>query len=561
MYSLVRLYRIPVLLLLIPLLSRAQDRSQARSMTITNRGIVATAQTLASQAGAQILARGGSAVDAAIAANAVLSVVEPMMNGPGGDLFALVWDAKTENLTGINASGWAPKGLSIDYLKKQGMLRMPSSGIHTVTVPGCVAGWEKLHQRFGRVPWRDLFRPAIYYAENGFPVTEMIQWDWENTNSRLGDEARGLFLPHGKAPKVGEIFRNPELGHAFRLISELGARAFYDGPVGEALLKTSRELHGTMTASDLREYQPEWVQPISTPYRGWKVSELPPNGQGIGTLEMLNILENFPMGQYDQTSVEALHLEIEADKLGLSDLGRYVADPKFAKVPVEGLLAKSYAKQRSALIDREKANCGVEAGNVRVDGHGNTTYLSVVDKDGNTVSWIQSNSEIFGSGILVESMGFLLHDRGASFDLDLQHPNALEPRKRPFHTIIPGFMEQGTQHIAFGIMRGINQPQAQMQFVSNVVDHKMNIQAALEAPRFTKFSAGGCEVMIEGRVPELIRGELEQRGHRLEVLGDFSGLMGGGQAVLHDSATKVNYGASSPRKDGAAIPEPDPYFK
>ena len=345
------------------------------------------------------------------------------------------------------------------------------------------------------------------------------------------------------------------------MISELGARAFYDGPVGEALLKTSRELRGTMTASDLREYQPEWVQPISTAYRGWKVSELPPNGQGIGTLEMLNILENFPMGQYDQASVEALHLEIEADKLGLSDLGRYVADPKFAKVPVEGLLAKSYAKQRSALIDRDKANCGVEAGNVRLDGHGNTTYLSVVDKDGNTVSWIQSNSEIFGSGILVEGMGFLLHDRGASFDLDPQHPNALEPHKRPFHTIIPGFMEQGTQHIAFGIMRGINQPQAQMQFVSNVVDHKMNIQAALEAPRFTKFSAGGCEVMIEGRVPDLIRGELEQRGHRLEVLGDFSGLMGGGQAVLHDSATKVNYGASSPRKDGAAIPEPDPYFK
>lgn len=530
-------------------------------MVITARGIVATAQTLASQAGAQVLARGGSAVDAAIAANAVLSVVEPMMNGPGGDLFALVWDAKTERLIGINASGWAPKGMSIDYLKKQGMTGMPTSGIHTVTVPGCVAGWEKLHKRFGRLAWRDLFRPAIYYAENGFPVTEQIQWDWENTNSRLSDDARKLYLPNGQAPKIGEMFRNVPLGHALRLIAELGARAFYDGPVGEALLKTSQQLGGTMTAADLGEYDPEWVQPISTDYRGWKVSELPPNGQGIGTLEMLNILENFPINEYDQTSVEALHLEIEAQKLAFRDLDRYVADPKFAPVPVAGLLSKPYAKERAALIDTEKANCEVEAGHPPSETHGNTTYLSAVDKDGNTVSWIQSNSEIFGSGILVQGMGFLLQDRGASFDFDPASPNALAPRKRPFHTIIPAFLEQGTEHIAFGIMRGVNQPQAQMQFVSNVVDHKMNIQAALEAPRFTKPTAGGCDLLIEARVPETVRGELERKGHRLLVLGDFSGLMGGGQAILHDSATKVNYGASSPRKDGAAIPEPDPYFK
>jgi gamma-glutamyltranspeptidase/glutathione hydrolase len=545
---------------LIPIFLHAQDRSQARSMVITTRGIVATAQTLASQAGAQILARGGSAVDAAIAANAVLSVVEPMMNGPGGDLFAMVWDAKTGQLTGINASGWAPQGLSIDYLKKQGMLRMPSNGIHTVTVPGCVAGWEKLHKRFGRLPWRDLFRPAIYYAENGFPVTELIQWDWENTNRRLGDDGQKLYLPNGAAPKVGEIFRNAPLGHAFRLIAELGARAFYDGPVGEALLKTSRQLGGTMAAADLSEYDPEWVQPVSTDYRGWKVSELPPNGQGIGTLEMLNILENFPIGQYDQTSVQALHLKIEAEKLAFRDLDRYIADPKFAQVPVAGLLSKPYAKQRAALIDPEKAHCDVAAG-TPAEAHGNTTYLSVVDKEGNTVSWIQSNSEIFGSGILVQGMGFLLHDRGSAFDLDPDLPNALAPRKRPYHTIIPAFLEQGTQHIAFGIMRGVNQPQAQMQFVTNIVDHKMNIQAALEAPRFTKPTLGGCDVLMEGRVPEIIRAELERKGHRLDVLGDFSGLMGGGQAVLHDSATKVNYGASSPRKDGAAIPEPDPYFK
>ena len=543
------------------MLGNAQDRSQARSMTITTRGIVATAQTLASQAGAQILARGGSAVDAAIAANAVLSVVEPMMNGPGGDLFALVEDAKTGNLTGLNASGWTPKALSIDYLKKQGMTRMPSDGIHTVTVPGCVAGWEKLHQRFGRLPWRDLFKPAIYYADNGFPVTEQIQWDWENTNSRLTGDARRVFLPNGSAPKVGEIFRNPQLGHAFRLIAETGARAFYDGPVGEAVLKTSQQLGGTMTAADLSEYQPEWVQPISTDYRGWKVSELPPNGQGIGTLEMLNILENFPLGEYDQSSVEALHLEIEAEKLAFSDLLRYVGDPKFGTVSVAGLLSKPYAKQRAASIDPAKAHCAVEAGRPIPDARGNTTYLSVVDKEGNTVSWIQSNSEFFGSGILVQGMGFVLHDRGSYFEFEPNHPNALGPRKRPFHTIIPAFLEQGSQHIAFGIMRGVNQPQAQMQFVSNVVDHKMNIQAALDAPRFTKITAEGCDLLMAARVPDIIRGELEQKGHRLQVVGDFSGLMGGGQAVLHDSASKVNYGASSPRKDGAAIPEPDPYFK
>jgi gamma-glutamyltranspeptidase / glutathione hydrolase len=549
-----------LVLLLVPSLVSAQDRSQARSMVITPRGIVATAQTLASQAGAQILARGGSAVDAAIAANAVLSVLEPMMNGPGGDLFALVWDAKTSSLIGINASGWAPKALSIEYLKKQNMLRMPTSGIHTVTVPGCVAGWEKLHKRFGKLPWRDLFRPAVYYAENGFPVTELIQWDWENTNSRLGVDARKVYLPNGTAPKVGETFRNPQLGHAFRLIAELGAKAFYDGPVGEALLATSRKLGGTLTAADLSEFEPEWVQPISTDYRGWKVSELPPNGQGIGTLEMLNILESFPIGQHDPMSVEALHLKIEAEKLAFADLDRYVGDPKFAAIPVAGLLSKPYARQRASLIDPDKARCDAQAGSP-ADAHGNTTYLSTVDKEGNTVSLIQSNSEIFGSGILIDGMGILLHDRGSAFTLDADHPNALAPRKRPYHTIIPAFMEQGSQHIAFGIMRGVNQPQAQMQFVTNIADHKMNIQAALEAPRFTKPALGGCELLIESRVPEIIRAELERKGHRLDVVGDFSGLMGGGQAVLHDSAAKMNYGASSPRKDGAAIPEPDPYFK
>jgi gamma-glutamyltranspeptidase/glutathione hydrolase len=549
------------ILMSFPALAAAQDRSQARSMVITRRGIVATAQPLASQAGAQILARGGSAVDAAIAANAVLALVEPMMNGPGGDLFALIWDAKTDKLTGINASGWAPKGLSIDYLKKQGLSSIPTGSIHSVTVPGCVDGWEKLHKRFGRLPWRDLFKPAIYYAENGFPVTELIQWDWENSSSKLEGAARQLYMPNGSAPKVGEIFRNPQLAHALRLIGDLGARAFYSGPVGEAILETSGKLGGTMTVDDLREFQSEWVQPISTEYRDWKVYQLPPNGQGVGTIEMLNIMENFPLGDYAQDSADAFHIKIEAQKLATQDLKRYVADPKLASIPLAGLLSKPYAKQRAALIDRQKANCDVAPGNPAEAGHGNTTYLSVVDKDGNIVSFIQSISDIFGSGIAVNGMGFLLHDRGDAFSLDPAHPNALAPRKRPFHTIIPGFMERGNLHIGFGIMRGMNQAQAQAQLVSNIVDHKMNIQYALEAARFNKHALGGCDLWIEARVPQAARDDLTKRGHHLSVVGEFSGYMGGGQVVMHDSAAKVNYGASSPRKDGAAIPEPDPYFK
>jgi gamma-glutamyltranspeptidase/glutathione hydrolase len=554
--------RLWFILMSFPALATAQDRTQARSMVITRRGIVATAQPLASQAGAQILARGGSAVDAAIAANAVLSLVEPMMNGPGGDLFALIWDSKTDKLAGINASGWAPKGLSIDYLKKQGLSSLPSTNINSVTVPGCVDGWEKLHKRFGRLPWRDLFKPAIYYAENGFPVTELIQWDWENSSSKLEGASRDLYMPEGHAPKVGEIFRNPRLAHALHLIAELGAQAFYSGPIGEAILETSRKLGGTMTADDLREFQSEWVQPISTEYHDWKVYQLPPNGQGAGTVEMLNIMENFPLSDYTQDSPEALHIEIEAQKLAYMDMKRYIADPRQASIPLAGLLSKPYAKQRAALINREKANCDVDPGNPADPGHGNTTYLSVVDKDGNIVSFIQSISDIWGSGIAVNGMGFLLHDRGGAFSLDPAHPNALAPRKRPFHTIIPGFMERGNLHIGFGIMRGSNQAQAQAQLVSNIVDHKMNIQAALEAPRFNKHVVGGCgDLWIEARVPESTRDELSKRGHRLTVVGAFSGYVGGGQVVMHDSATKVNYGASSPRKDGAAIPEPDPYFK
>ncbi len=530
-------------------------------MVISRQGIVATSQTLASQAGAQILARGGSAIDAAIAANATLGVVEPMMNGVGGDLFAIYWDAKTGKLTGINASGWAPAALTLAKLRDKGYRSMPEEGIHSVTVPGCVAGWDKLHKKFGRLSWSEIFRPAIYYAEQGFPVTEIIQNNWHAWTSKIASEDGGakVFLRDSRAPEVGEVFRNPDLAKALRAIATSGPSAFYSGVIAKAILKTSDRLGGTFAAADLSEFEPEWVEPISTEYRGWKIYELPPNGQGIAALEMLNIMETFPLFQWKPRSSEALHAKIEAQKLAYADLIKYVADPKFSKAPVAGMLSKKYASERAQSIQPASARCESVAG-TPPSTSGDTIYLSVVDREGNIVSLIQSLYLSFGSGVMVEGMGFHLQNRGALFVMDEKHPNVIAPRKRPFHTIIPGFMEKDNIHIGFGIMGGFNQAQAHAQFVSNLVDHNMNIQGALEAPRFTKMTFGGCDLMIEGRVPEPVRDELTAKGHKLEVVGDYSAFMGGGQAVIHDSSAKVNYGASSPRKDGAAIPEPPRYF-
>ncbi len=539
----------------------AQDRSQARSMVISQQGIVATSQTLASEAGAQVLARGGSAVDAAIAANAVMGVVEPMSNGMGGDLFAIVWDAKKGTLTGINASGWAPRALTIEHLRGKGNREMPQLGIDAVTAPGCVDGWAKLHQRFGRLPWADLFRPAVYFASHGYPVTELIHGYWKGGAEKLASDpnAAQVFLPNGHEPAIGEVFRNPQLAQALDQVAREGPGAFYRGAIAQAILRTSEKAGGVMTAADLTEFSAEWVTPISVAYRGWNVYELPPNGQGIATLEMLNFMERFPLPDIAPLSARAFHLKIEAQKLAYQDLRRFVADMRFSKVPVEGLLSKEYARRRAALIDETRARCDVKPGNP-LNPNGDTIYLSVIDKDGNIVSLIQSLYMGFGSGLMVEGMGFHLQNRGALFDLEPALPNALAPRKRPFHTIIPGFMEKGSLHIGFGIMGGLNQAQAHAQFVSYVVDHGMNLQAALEAPRFTKQNFSGCDVALERRVPARERSKLTRLGHQLEVRGDYSQSMGGGQAVMRDTATGVNYGASSPRKDGAAVPEPAPYF-
>jgi gamma-glutamyltranspeptidase/glutathione hydrolase len=523
-------------------------------MVVSTRGIVATSQTLASQAGAQILARGGSAADAAIAANAVLTVVEPMMNGMGGDLFAIVQDAKSGKLDGLNASGWAPEKLTPEFLRGRGEKAMPQFGIHSVTVPGCVEGWEKLHKKYGRLPWKDLFAPAIYYASHGFPLTEAIQEDWAASAANIS----GIFLPGGKAPALGQVFRNEELAAALKLVAEKGADAFYRGPIGAAIVKTSTRLGGTMSAADLADFHAEWVRPISTDYRGWTVYELPPNGQGMAALEMLNIMERFPLQRMDHASADALHHKIESQKLAYMDLQRYLGDPKFANVPWTGLISKEYAAERAKLV-RARAASDVAPG-TPPPSRGDTIYLSVVDRDGNIVSLIQSIYLAWGSRVAVDGMGFHLHNRAALFVLDEKHPNVLAGRKRPLHTIIPALMEKDNVHIGFGIMGGFNQAQAHAQFVSNVVDHAMNIQQALEAPRFTRPEFKSPGVVIENRYPAATLKALRAKGHRLDVVGAYSSQVGGGQAVIFDAKTGTKFGASSPRKDGAAVPEPDPYF-
>ena len=534
-----------------------QDRSQTRSMVISRYGIVAAESPLAAQAGARILERGGNAVDAAIATNAVMGVVSPMMNGIGGDLFAIVYDAKAKTLYGLNASGWAPQGLTIESLHKQGLREMPQSGVNSITVPGAVDGWQKLADRFGRKKLNDDLEVAIELAKSGFPVTEWVATYWAaNLDYLRGQsEASRVYLVADRTPKTGEVFRNPDLAWSLTQIAGQGRDAFYKGAISKRVLESMKRRGGVMNAQDLAEFSAEWVEPISTTYRDWKVYELPPNGQGLAALMMLNIMENFPLGQKDYgfDSANALHAMIEAKKLAYADLLKYIGDPRGQQLPVKELLSKNRAAERAKLVDPQRANCDVAAG--ALPGAGDTTYLTVVDSEGNMVSLIQSNYSEFGSGIVAEATGFALQNRGALFTLDASSPNALAGRKRPLHTIIPAFAEKGDTKMAFGIMGGWNQSQAHAQFIANVVDYKMNIQAAIEAARFTKRTFSGCDVQMENRIPQKTRDELAVKGHKILVMGTYSSAMGGGQVVSRDFATGVNYGASDPRKDGAAVAE------
>jgi gamma-glutamyltranspeptidase / glutathione hydrolase len=549
------------------------DRTQSRSVVMTAGGVAASEHPLASQAGASILARGGHAVDAAIAVNAVMGVVAPMANGIGGDLFAIVYDAATGRLHGINGSGYAPEALTIDSLRAQGFTVMPQTGIHSVTIPGAVAAWSKLHERFGKLRLADVLAPAIAVAEQGFPVSEITAAEWQGSATILQatEESARVYLPNGWAPRVGQMFKNPDLAMNYRMIAAEGRDAFYVGPIAQRIASCSAQHAGALSANDLAAYDAEWVTPLSTTYRGWTVYELPPNGQGIAALMMLNLLEHAPIGSYGHNSAEALHTLIEAKKLAYADMARYVCDPAFHNVPVEAMLSKTYASERFRQIDPAHANPEVAPGTLPTHGS-DTTYISVVDRAGNMVSLIQSNFANFGSGLVPDRTGFVLQSRGGLFTMNASHPNALAPRKRPLHTIIPGFMEgpkgnggDATERregvpvdsvrCAFGIMGGWNQSQAHVQFISNVVDHGMNIQAALEAARVTKITFVGRDVIMESRVPEATRRALADKRHEIDLQGSFSSLVGGGQSVMRDYGSKVNYGASDPRKDGAAIPE------
>jgi gamma-glutamyltranspeptidase / glutathione hydrolase len=547
--------------LLVSCVSGAEDphRNYPGSATVTSLGIVATSQTLASQAGAAVLERGGSAVDAAIAANAALGVIEPMMDGVGGDLFAIVYEAKTGKIVGINSSGWAPKGTSIEFLRAHGITgKIPEQSVYAVTVPGAVAGWAALQQKFGNLSLADDLSPAIFMAKHGVPVPEMDAQAWAifGPQRQKSPGFAATFLPQGHPLATGELFRNEDLARTLQHIADEGASGFYRGPVAASMVDFLDSLGSPMSQQDLTEFSPEWIEPISTTYHGWTLRELPPNGQGIAALEMLNIMERFPLKEYGHNSLQALHTMIEAKKLAYADLRRYVADPRFSKVPVPDMISKNFAEGRAKLIG-STATCEVVPADLTAslsNAGRDTTYLTAVDRDGNIISLIQSNSAAFGTGLVAPGTGFALQNRGTGFTLEPDHPNSLAPHKRPFHTIIPALLSKDGVTIGFGIMGGLNQPQAHAQFVSNIVDFDMDIQAALDAARFTKPTFDGCDVLLESRIPEPVRVQLTGKGHQIQTEDAYSQRMGRGNAVMVDSRG-IKYGASDPRADGQAVPE------
>ncbi len=536
---------------------------QGRSVITTKYGIVAASQPMAAAAGIQVLQRGGNAVDAAIATNAVIGLMEPMSNGIGGDLFAIIYEAKTGKLYGLNSSGWAAEAETPELLASKGITKMPDRGVWTVTVPGTVAGWAAMRERFGTKPFSELLAPAIYYAENGVPINQVTAGLWNMAEKRLAAQpgTKATYLIGGeRAPRFGEVWKNPDLANSLRRIAEHGRDGFYQGPIAQAIVDTLRAEGGVMTLQDLADFQPAWVDPISTTYRGWTVYEIPPNTQGIAALMMLNIMEQFPMSEYGFHSAKSLHTMIEAKKLAYADMLQYVGDPRFSRIPVQQLLSKDRAAQRAKLIG-ERANCNVPADKIPgfTDAKGDTIYMTVIDKDGNIVSLIQSNYFGFGSLIVPRGGGFVLQNRGALFTLQHNQPNTLAGHKRPLHTIIPAFMRKGDENIGFGIMGGWNQAQAHAQFVADIADYGMNIQQALEAGRFTKPDFSGCDVEIEDTVPEAVRTQLTEMGHQLKVEPRRTPIFGFGQAVM-EKDTGVHFGASDPRHDGEAIPQPGPVF-
>ncbi|HEX5437203.1 MAG TPA: gamma-glutamyltransferase [Gemmatimonadaceae bacterium] len=530
-----------------------------RSMVITRYGIVAASQPLAATAGVHMLEMGGNAVDAAIAANAANGLMEPAMNGVGGDLFAIVYIAKTGKIYGLNSSGWSATGMTPQLMASKGLKRIPLRGIWGVTVPGAVAGWQALHDRFGKLPLSTLLAPAIQYAKEGFPVTEVIADTWAEYLRTLEarPNAAKTYLIDGHTPREGEIFKNPDLARTLTRIAQQGRKGFYTGPTAQAILATEHQLGGTMTASDLADFRPQWVTPLHINYRGWTVYELPPNSQGIGALMMLQIMSHFPIGEYGFHAAQSLHVMMEAKQLAYSDVLQYVGDPRLANVPVAQMLDSAHEAARAAMIDSTRAICSEPPSrfsSITSKKGGDTIYLTAIDAEGNIVSLIQSNYEEFGSGIVPAGMGFVLQDRGALFTLKPDMANTLAPHKRPLHTLIPGFMQKDSLRIGFGIMGGWNQAQAHAQFVSHIADFGMSIQQALEAGRFTKPGFSGCNFDIESRIPKAVRDSLSAMGYDLKLYGPRTGHFGWGQAVM-GTAGGIHYGASDPRHDGAAIPQ------
>ena len=534
---------------------------QSRSVALGRHGMVATSQPDAALIGLYILRRGGNAVDAAIAINAALGVVEPMSCGIGGDVFAIYWDHKTQKLYGLNGSGRSPWALNRDVFAANGLDRIPETGPLSWSVPGCVQGWEDIRSRFGTMTMAELLAPSIRLAEEGFPVTEVIAAYWrggERGLSKYEDSAR-TFLPGGRAPREGEVFRNPGLAASYRMIAVQGPQAFYQGPIAQQIVQYSQQQGGYFSLRDFAEHTSEWIEPVSTNYRGYDLWELPPNGQGIAALQMLNILERHDVASLGAGSADYLHLLVEAKKLAFADRAKFYADPSGQRLPTAELISKEYAATRAKLIDMARAAADIPAGDPKL-AHGDTVYITVVDKDRNCCSFIQSNYYGFGSQMVPGNLGFALQNRGALFALDDEHLNRLEPHKRPFHTIIPAMVTRdGKPVFCFGVMGGDMQPQGHVQVLVNIIDFGMNVQAAGDAARVRHFGSatptgdeadGVGVVQVESGISEDVCQELERRGHVIQRGG---GGFGGYQGIWIDWENGVLRGGTEPRKDGCAI--------
>jgi gamma-glutamyltranspeptidase / glutathione hydrolase len=558
-----QLYFIPLLLLFCG--TQAQDRITGkawatRSEVIAQNGMVCTSHPLATQAGIDILKKGGSAIDAAIAANACLGLMEPTGSGIGGDLFAIVWDAKTKRLYGLNSSGYSPKNLTLQYFKDKNLKSIPSYGPLPVTVPGCVDGWFELHKKFGRLKMTDNLQPAISYAENGVPVPELIAYYLQGSARLFNNypNFKETYMPGGKALEKGDVFKNQLLANTYKLLAAKGRDEYYKGSIAKTIAAFIKQQGGFLDEADLADYHAEWIDPVSVNYRGYDVWELPPNGQGIAALQMLNILEGYDLKKYGFGSPEVIHYFTEAKKLAFEDRAKYYADMRFNQTPVAALLDKAYAAERRKLINDTRASRNFVAGGPFAN---NTIYMTVADKEGNMISLIQSNYRGMGSGMVPPGLGFMLHDRGELYSLEEGHANVYAPRKRPFHTIIPAFItKDGEPFLSYGVMGGDYQPLGHVLIAMNIIDFGMNIQEAGDAPRIDHNGssdptgeprdAGGGTITLESGFDYATIRRLMQMGHKI---GYVNGVYGGYQAIMWDAKRKVYFGASESRKDGCSM--------